>query len=189
MSTQPNTPPTPRVMSRMRRFLTRHVPFTIAGALALIVVITLGAYFYLSSAYFENVMRDRSVRNIEELTGGRVEIASFHWNLLESRYRHRRPRHPWSRSARRSPLRADRSHSYRAQYLRPGKPAHPAARSRCRSPPVPPDCLSRRRHQPAASPAQGQKQSAHNRPVLRPQGVARYRRTGSPGLRRPRRQF
>jgi translocation and assembly module TamB len=83
MSTQPNTPPIPRVMSRMRRFFTRHVPFTIAGALVLLMVAAIGAYFYLSSAYFQNVMRERSVRNLEELTGGRVEIESFHWNLLD----------------------------------------------------------------------------------------------------------
>jgi len=82
MSTQPNTPATPRVMSRMRRFFTRHLPFTIAGAIALIIVITIGAYFYLSSAYFQTVMRIRSERHLEELTGGRVEIKSFHWDLL-----------------------------------------------------------------------------------------------------------
>jgi translocation and assembly module TamB len=67
----------------MRRFFTRHVPFTIAGALALLIVSTIASYFYLSSAYFENVMRERSVRNLEDLTGGRVEIQSFHWNLLD----------------------------------------------------------------------------------------------------------
>ena len=82
MSTQPNSPRTPRVMSRMRRFFTRHVPFTIAGALVLIVVTAIGAYFYLSSAHFENVMRGRVVRNLESLTGGRVELQSFHWDLL-----------------------------------------------------------------------------------------------------------
>ena len=62
MSTSsPNTPATRRVMSRLRRFFTRHVPFTIAGALVLLIVASIGAYFYLSSAYFENVMRDRMV--------------------------------------------------------------------------------------------------------------------------------
>jgi translocation and assembly module TamB len=83
MSAQPNRPATSRAMSRLRRFFTRHVPFTIAGALALVIVIAIGSYFYLSSAYFQNVMRERSVRNIEALTGGRVEIESFHWNLLD----------------------------------------------------------------------------------------------------------
>ena len=82
MSTQPNTPATPRAISRMRRFFTRHVPFTIAGALVLLIVTSIGAWFYLSSAHFENVMRGRIVRNLEKLTGGRVEIQSFHWRLL-----------------------------------------------------------------------------------------------------------
>jgi translocation and assembly module TamB len=82
MSTQPNTPPTPRVMSRMRRFFTRHVPFTIGAGLVLLILTAIGAYFYLSSAYFENVMRARSVRNLEAVTGGRVEIESFHWDLF-----------------------------------------------------------------------------------------------------------
>ena len=83
MSTQPNTPATRRAISRMRRFFTRHLPFTIAGALVLIIVTTVGAFFYLSSAHFENVMRGRIERNLEKLTGGRVEIESFHWNLLQ----------------------------------------------------------------------------------------------------------
>ena len=82
MNTKPNASPTPRVTSRLRRFFTRHVPFTIAGALVLLILATIGAYFYLSSAYFENVMRGRIVSNLEKLTGGRVEIESFHWNLL-----------------------------------------------------------------------------------------------------------
>ena len=70
MSAQPNTPATRRVMSRMRRFFTRHVPFTIAGALVLIIVTSVGAYFYLSSAHFENVMRGRMVRNLEASPAG-----------------------------------------------------------------------------------------------------------------------
>jgi translocation and assembly module TamB len=82
MNTEPNASPTPRVTSRLRRFLTRHVPFTIAGALVLLILATIGAYFYLGSAHFEDVMRHSTVRSIERLTGGRVEIGSFHWNLL-----------------------------------------------------------------------------------------------------------
>jgi translocation and assembly module TamB len=83
MSAQPNSPATRRAMSRMRRFFTRHLPFTIAGALAFVIVTSIGAFFYLSSVHFENEMRGRMVRNLEKLTGGRVEIESFHWNLLQ----------------------------------------------------------------------------------------------------------
>ena len=41
-----------------------------------------GLYFAASSAAFENAVRKRLIASIEELTGGRVEIASFHWRLL-----------------------------------------------------------------------------------------------------------
>jgi len=83
LSAQPNSPATRRTISRMRRFFTRHVPFTIGGVLVLVIVTTVGAFFYLSSAHFENLMRGRMVRNLEKLTGGRVEIESFHWKLLD----------------------------------------------------------------------------------------------------------
>jgi translocation and assembly module TamB len=83
MSNVPNTPPTPCPPSRLRRFFTRHVPFTIAGALVLLVLTVIGAYFYLSSAHFQNVMRGRIIHSIEQATGGRVEIRSFHWSLLD----------------------------------------------------------------------------------------------------------
>jgi translocation and assembly module TamB len=83
MSNVPDTPLTQRPPSRLRRFFTRHVPFTIAGALVLLVLTAIGAYFYLSSAHFENVMRGRIIRSIEQATGGRVEIGSFHWRLRD----------------------------------------------------------------------------------------------------------
>ena len=83
MTPTPSPPPAPRPSSRLRRFFTRHVPFTIAGALVLLVVTVIGAYFYLSSTHFQNVMRGRIVRSIEQATGGRVEIETFHWRLLD----------------------------------------------------------------------------------------------------------
>ena len=44
--------------------------------------LAVGLYFVASSAAFENVVRKRLIAQIEELTGGRAEIASFHWRLL-----------------------------------------------------------------------------------------------------------
>ncbi|HZP03688.1 MAG TPA: translocation/assembly module TamB domain-containing protein [Terracidiphilus sp.] len=81
----PDAPPRPprKKWSRLRRFLTRHVPFTIAGGLVLLVLATVGAYFYMSSAGFENFVRGRLIASIERLTGGRAEITSFHWRLLD----------------------------------------------------------------------------------------------------------
>ncbi|MGA2569517.1 MAG: hypothetical protein ABSF23_03280, partial [Terracidiphilus sp.] len=74
--------PQPRTRSRLRRFFLRHLPLTVASAAVLLVLAAVGAYFVASSAAFENVVRKRLIARIETLTGGRAEIASFHWRLL-----------------------------------------------------------------------------------------------------------
>ena len=67
---------------RLRRFFLRHVPLGIA-CIALVVILTvIGLYFYASSSSFENIMRGRLAASIQQLTGGRVQIDSFHWQLL-----------------------------------------------------------------------------------------------------------
>jgi translocation and assembly module TamB len=76
---QPARPPRP---SRLRRFFLRHLPLSLAGLLILLAMAIVGAYFYASSAGFENMVRQRLVAQLETATGGRVEIASFHWHLL-----------------------------------------------------------------------------------------------------------
>ena len=38
----------------------------------------------MSSAQFEDLVRKRLIAELEQATGGRVEIASFHWRLLAS---------------------------------------------------------------------------------------------------------
>jgi translocation and assembly module TamB len=68
--------------SRLRRFFLRHLPLSVAGAVILLAVTTIGVYFAASSANFENFVRRRMVNRLEKATGGRVEIASFHWHLL-----------------------------------------------------------------------------------------------------------
>jgi translocation and assembly module TamB len=68
--------------SRLRRFFLRHLPLSVAAAVILLAVTTIGAYFAASSAAFENFVRRRMVNRLETATGGRVEIASFHWRLL-----------------------------------------------------------------------------------------------------------
>ena len=47
-----------------------------------LALLAVGLYFVASSSAFENVVRKRLIASIEELTGGRAEIASFHWRLL-----------------------------------------------------------------------------------------------------------
>ena len=76
---EPSPPPTP---SRLRRFFLRHLPLTMAGAAVLLAVGAICLYFLASSAQFEGLVRKRLVAYLEQATGGRVEIASFHWHLL-----------------------------------------------------------------------------------------------------------
>ena len=71
--------PRPR---RLRRFFLRHLPLSLAGAAVLLTITIACLYVWASSASFENMVRRYLVSKIEVATGGRVEIASFHWNLL-----------------------------------------------------------------------------------------------------------
>src|ERR1035438_1473720 len=68
--------------SRLRRFFLRHLPLSVAGLVILLSVTTIGLYYAASSAGFENYIRRQMVHKLETATGGRVEIASFHWHLL-----------------------------------------------------------------------------------------------------------
>lgn len=71
-----------RARSRMRRFFLRHVPLTLGGLIVLLALAIVELYLYASSAGFQNVVRERLAASLSSLTGGRVEIASFHWRLL-----------------------------------------------------------------------------------------------------------
>jgi translocation and assembly module TamB len=68
--------------SRLRRFFLRHLPLTVAGAVVLLLLLAVAGYFIASSSAFENAVRKRMIAEIETATGGRAEIASFHWRLL-----------------------------------------------------------------------------------------------------------
>ena len=74
-------PETPKP-NRLRRFFLHHLPLALAGVLVLLAVSVTGLYFCASSAGFENLVRKRLISELETATGGRVEIASFHWRLL-----------------------------------------------------------------------------------------------------------
>jgi translocation and assembly module TamB len=75
-------PPRRGLRSRLRRFFLRHLPLAVAGTVVLLALLDVGLYFAASSAAFENAIRKRLIASVEEMTGGRVEIASFHWRLL-----------------------------------------------------------------------------------------------------------
>jgi hypothetical protein len=81
-STLPIPAEPPRSPSRLRRFFLRHLPLSVAGLGVLLTVTVVGFYFGASSARFEAFVRNRMVAWLEQSTGGRVEIASFHWRLL-----------------------------------------------------------------------------------------------------------
>jgi translocation and assembly module TamB len=76
---EPEKAPRP---SRLRRFFLRHLPLSVAAAAILLTVTLVILYFAASSASFENFVRRRMAHELETATGGRVEIASFHWRLL-----------------------------------------------------------------------------------------------------------
>jgi translocation and assembly module TamB len=75
-SEQPSKP------NRLRRFFLRHVPLGIGGLMVLVTVATVALYLWMSSAQFEGLVRKRLIAALEQATGGRVEVASFHWRLL-----------------------------------------------------------------------------------------------------------
>ena len=86
-SISPDQPPPPEPLprgkrSRLRRFFLRHLPLSLATAAVLLVLAAVAAYFIASSAAFENLVRKRIIAQIEMATGGRTQIASFHWHLL-----------------------------------------------------------------------------------------------------------
>ena len=80
--TIPPEPPPRGPHSRLRRFFLRHLPLSLAAAAVLLILTAVAAYFIASSAAFENLVRERLIVQIENATGGRAEIASFHWRLL-----------------------------------------------------------------------------------------------------------
>jgi translocation and assembly module TamB len=75
-------PTQPRKPRRLRRFFLRHVPLSLAALAILLAVAVAGLFFWASSSRGEALMRQRLVAWLEQATGGRVEIATFHWHLL-----------------------------------------------------------------------------------------------------------
>ena len=78
----PPEPPQRRAPRRLRRFFLRHLPLAVAAGAVLLAVSAMCLYFAVSSSLFEGFVRERLVAYLERATGGRVEIASFHWRLL-----------------------------------------------------------------------------------------------------------
>src|SRR5882724_2981348 len=67
------TPPTPTKKRNLRRL------FILAGlAIGLLLV---GLLFYLNSGSFRETVRQRVISELRQMTGGKVEVESFTWNL------------------------------------------------------------------------------------------------------------
>jgi translocation and assembly module TamB len=83
-SEEPSQPAHPHrtMRTRLRRFFLRHLPLAVAITAVFLAILAVSLYFVASSATFENAVRKRLITQLEDLTGGRAEIASFHWRLL-----------------------------------------------------------------------------------------------------------
>ncbi|MGO9436043.1 MAG: translocation/assembly module TamB domain-containing protein [Terracidiphilus sp.] len=78
MSTPEQTAPSTEKPKQGRRRL-----LLLGGGAALIFIASVaGLILWTGSAGFENLVRKRLIAQIEAATGGRVEIASFHWHLF-----------------------------------------------------------------------------------------------------------
>lgn len=69
--------------TRLRRFFLRHLPLSIAGVVVLCAATVVGLYFWASSASFQDYVRRMLIARLDAATGGRVDIATFHWELLD----------------------------------------------------------------------------------------------------------
>jgi len=73
-------PPTTPEQRKPRR---RHLLRIGVGTVAFIAAAVAALLFWANSAGFENLVRERLVARIEAATGGRAEIAWFHWHLFD----------------------------------------------------------------------------------------------------------
>lgn len=60
----------------------RHVLWNTAGIAVAVIGVVAALALWASSSQFENLVRRRLVAQLQNMTGGRVEIGSYHWRLL-----------------------------------------------------------------------------------------------------------
>ncbi len=70
--------PSPNIPPRKKRPLL----VSLAVLLVIVAIIAGGTAWYASTPAFESMVRNRLVATLEQATGGRVELGSFHWRLL-----------------------------------------------------------------------------------------------------------
>src|ERR1700735_3308095 len=76
-----STLPPPTSEQPRRRRMRRLLVYAAFAGLALIGA-SIGLYFWASSDSTQDLVRVWMVRRLEQATGGRVDIATFHWRLL-----------------------------------------------------------------------------------------------------------
>lgn len=67
---------------RIRRFLTRHLPIGVGGAVLMGIAALIVLYLWARTPQCERLVRRSLVRQAEAATGGRVEIKTFTWRPL-----------------------------------------------------------------------------------------------------------
>ncbi len=78
MSQVETRPTTPIMPQRRRRWL-----WGLAGLLVALTAIVSALILWVNSEHFENLVRGRIVAALAKATGGRVEMRSFHWRLID----------------------------------------------------------------------------------------------------------
>src|SRR5579863_1345747 len=73
----------PRTSRGLRRFFLRHVPLAIASIVVLLALAATGTYLLMSYVRFETMVGNILIAQLGQATGCKVEIANFHWRLLQ----------------------------------------------------------------------------------------------------------
>src|ERR1700743_1428895 len=81
MSSPGHTPldPPERNIGQLRR---RRMLWISAAAAVILAAVAIGIVWWAGSSACENLVRRRLIAQIEAATGGRAEIAGFHWGLM-----------------------------------------------------------------------------------------------------------
>ena len=72
----------PAVRSAVRR-KRWHFLWNAAGLLVALIAVFSALWLWLNSHHFENLVRERIIAQLQAATGGRVEIRSFRWHLID----------------------------------------------------------------------------------------------------------
>jgi translocation and assembly module TamB len=78
-------PPVPSQPRRKSRWKLRHTGMSFGALLLILAATGIWLYYWTSTAAFEDQVRRRMITELETVTGGRVEITAFHWDLLHLR--------------------------------------------------------------------------------------------------------